>query len=164
MAPELHRAQRTCVFKRCPDTEYVSRNSLGNPLIYALDLNDWPSVETVEHDILRHMGYLDSGVQSISYHLMGEVCSTQRPLVALFDDAVQHATQRRSKGVMLHLQMESGQVAAAVEPGEPGTVVKSTPQQTRIELSFNESGHYDPRTKTLGNVLPICLEPDPTLH
>lgn len=103
--------QRVCVFKRCPETTYVPRNSLSTPTeVLALDLNDWGGVAALQHDILKRMSYLDSSVLSISYHLMGEECGMQRPLAALYDDAVQHSPQRRSKGVMLHLKVESNEV------------------------------------------------------
>lgn len=132
------RAQRTCVFKRCPETEYVPRESVFAPDIYALDLNDWVGVVSLQRAILGGMSYLNSGIRSISYHLLGEGCDTQRSLENLFTDPIQHAPQRRSKGFLIHLKLESKQDSQ----GHVRKTVKS-PQKVALELAFHEGEQFD---------------------
>lgn len=133
---------RACVFKRCPDTEYMPRKSLCTPTgIFALDLSDWAGVASLERAMLQGLSYLHSSVQSVSYHLVGEDCSLQRLLEELFNDAVQHCPKRRGKGVLLHLNLEGREAIDdySKKTAEP----KATPQKDMLELSIHEGEHFD---------------------
>lgn len=139
--------QRTCVFKRCPLTEYVPRASNSTPTeIYAVDLNDWDGVEILKQVVLDKMSYLKSGIESIGYHLMGEPCATERPLADLFSDQVQHDPNRRGKGVFLHFKVKHEQAAAI--PREEHAEAATTPSSLTLELVYNEGEQFDARTNT----------------
>lgn len=152
--------QRTCVFKRCPDTDYVPRNSICTPTsIYALDLADWTGMARVmmlEHAILKALSYLESDVDSISYHLIGEDCGMQRPLMMLFDDPIQHSPQRRSKGVLLHLQLQGKKTSINDHHG--GGDAGSNTQKVVIKLAFHEGEHFDARQNSWKSVTPYAWD------
>lgn len=81
----------------------------------------------------------------------------QRPLEALFNDPVQHAPQRRSKGVMLHLETESKQVVAKNQE-KVVDINERLPEKVNNELTFNEGENYDPKKNTWGRVIPYAWD------
>lgn len=72
----------------------------------------------------------------------------RRPLEDLFADPVQHHPQRRSMGVLLHIEIETEHPAVTSEDLAARTF--NTSREIILELAFNEGEKFDADTTTLG--------------